>query len=233
MKDIITISKSNNVAALKIETQVNNLIGATTPLDELFMIERGNLLTADLEALDTRRDAAITGLRLAATAFTYHFDATISNAATVIASGIDKHGTSLARLNYIAETEVIESLVADCTTNAEMTTAIATLQLQAWVAELDAANKAFNQLYISRTSSYASKPQGSLTELRVTTTAAYSALAAHITAHNTLNPSDGYTKLIAELNSLTDQYNRLAENRGNTGVEEPAPTAEAKGSTEQ
>jgi Family of unknown function (DUF6261) len=232
MKNVAFICSNNNPRLLKIDTQVAGLQAATTPLDDLFMMERGNLLTAELQALDARRDAAITGLRMAISAFSLHFDDSMKKAAETAAAGIDKYGNSLARLNYVAETEVIESLVADIAADAQLAAAIATLQLDSWVAELNTANQLFNTTYISRTGSYASKPDGSLTELRVVTAQAYNTLAAHITAHDTLTPSDGYTKLVGELNSLTEQYNKMVNNRSSGDVVEPAaaPAAEAPAS---
>jgi hypothetical protein len=228
MKNVIAICGNNNPRSLKIEAQVNGLQTATTPLDDLFMIERGNLLTVELQTLDARRDDAINGLRMAATAFAYHFDPVLKNAAIVLGAALDKYGTGLAKLNYIAETEVIESFVGDTSRDATLAAALTTLQLNSWVAELNEANQRFNTTYLSRTSSYASKPDGSLTELRVVTAKAYSDLVAHITAHFTLTPSDGYTKLIGELNSLSEQYNKMAANRSSSDIAEPDATRVAE-----
>jgi Family of unknown function (DUF6261) len=221
MKNVIAICGNNNPRTLKIEDQVNGLQAATTPLDDLFMIERGNLLTPELQALDARRDDAITGLRAAANAFAYHFDPVFKNAATVLAAAIDKYGTGLAKLNYVAETEVLESFVGDTSSDATLAAALSTLQLNSWVTELNEANQRFNTTYLSRTNSYASKPDGSLTELRVVTAKAYGDLVAHITAHFTLTPSDSYTKLIGELNSLSEQYNKMVVNRSSGDTTEP------------
>jgi Family of unknown function (DUF6261) len=214
MKNVAEICNNSNARALKIETQVSNLQTAITPLNDLFMIERGNLLTGELQALDARRDAALSGLRLAASAYSFHFNAELKKAADIIAAAIDKFGTGLVRMNYVAETEVIESLVADVAADAELAAAIAKLQLSDWIAELNTANVLFNTTYLSRTSSYAAKPSGSLTELRLVASKTYTELVAHITAHSTLTPSDAYTQLFGNINSLTDQYNKMVYSRG-------------------
>jgi Family of unknown function (DUF6261) len=225
MKNVAEICSNSNPKLLKIDAQLSNLAAATTPLDDLFMIERGNLLTAELQAIDARRDAALSGLRMAASAYSFHFDADIKKAADIIAAAIDKFGTGLVRLNYVAETEVIESLVADVAADAELAAAIAKLQLNDWVAELNTANILFNTTYLSRTSSYAVKPDGNLTELRLVTANAYSELVAHITAHNTLSPSDAYAQLVGKVNSLTEQYNRMVNNRSSSDTIEPEMAA--------
>jgi Family of unknown function (DUF6261) len=222
VKNVTAICGNNNPKLLKIEAQVAALQAATDPLNDLFMLERGNLLTTELQALDARRDAALSGLRLAASAYSFHFDEAIKKAADIIAAGIDKYGTGITRFNYIAETEVIESLVADIAGDAQLAAAIATLKLEGWVAELNTANQLFNTTYINRTGSYASKPDGSLSALRLVTAKAYGELAAHITAHFTLTPSDAYAKLVGELNSLSDQYNKMVNNRSSSDTVEPA-----------
>ncbi len=220
-KNIAEQCNNSNPKLLKIEEQVNKLMAATTPLDDLFMIERGNLLTAELQDMDARRDAALSGLRMVASAYSFHFDEDVRKAAGVLAAGIDKYGTGLVRLNYVAETEVIEGFVADVANNAELAAAITKLGLTNWINELNTANILFNTTYLNRTESYASKPTGSLTELRQVTTVAYNELVAHITAHYTLTPSDGYAKLIARINSLTEQYNRMVNNRSSSDTIEP------------
>jgi Family of unknown function (DUF6261) len=232
MKNVFTICSNNNPKLLKIDAQADALMAATTPLDDLFMIDRGNLLTAELQAIDLRRDEAISGLRLVANAYSYHFDPAIKNAANVLAAAIDKYGAGLARLNYIAETEVIDSLIADIAADAQLAAAVTTLQLDSWITELKTANQLFDTTYINRTGSYASKPDGNLTELRLVTTKVYNELMAHITAHFTLTPSDAYTKLIGELNSLTEQYNRMVNSRGSNETVEPAAAPGADGEEE-
>lgn len=225
MKNVFIICGNNNPKALKIEEQANALQAATTPLDNLFMVERGNLLTPELQDMDARRDAAISGLRLAAGAFVFHFDPAIKSAATLLAATMDKYGSGLARLNYVAETEVIESLVADVAGNAQLAAAADKLLLKSWFEELNTANQLFNNTYLSRTSSYASKPDGNLTELRQDTTKAFNNLVAHITAHQTLTPSDSYVNLIKEIDTLSEQYNRMVSVRSSGDVTEPEPAA--------
>ena len=211
-----------------ITPQVAALQAATAPLDELFAKERGNLITPELEALDARRDAAITGIRMLAEAQTYHYDPVSAKAGEQVVAAIDKYGRNLARLNYIAETEVIVSLADDFTTDAELNAAATTINLHDWLKELSTANTLFNTRYLARNTDYAAKPGGNLLQQRETTTAAYRSLAEHITAHATLTPSAAYTKLINEVNTLIDQYNQLISNRsGGGGEEEPgdAPPA--------
>jgi len=229
MKNVVIICIENDPRELKIEAQVNGLEASIDPLDTLFMIERGNLLTDELMALDDRRDAAISGLRLAATAFAYHFEEPIQKAARLLAATMNKYGNGLARLNYVAETEVIVGIVSDVASNLTLSDAVERLNLTNWMTELETANQLFNQKYLARTNDYAAKPIGSLTELRSDTTQAYSNLTAHLVAHATLTPLPAYTKLIAALDSLTEQYNRLVNSRSAAGALEATLSTEPAG----
>lgn len=231
-KDVLSICSSNNAAALGIAPQVAALQTSTAPLDELFAKERGNLVTPELEALDARRDAALTGIRMLAEAQTYHYDPVSAKAGQQVFAAIDKYGRNLARLNYIAETEVIVSLADDFATYADLNAAAITHNIHDWLKELSTANTLFNTRYLARNTDYAAKPGGNLQQQREVTTEAYRSLADHITAHATLTPSAAYTKLINEINTLIDQYNLLLKNRGGAGEEEqpgdtPAATDEA------
>jgi Family of unknown function (DUF6261) len=219
-KDVLSICSNNNPVALGIPVQVAALQTATVPLDDLFVKERGNLITPELEALDARRDDALTGIRVFAEAQTYHYDPVIEAAGQQVLSAMDKYGRNLPRLNYIAETEVIDSLTDDFSTDADLVAATTTLNLQEWVKELSTANTLFNSRYLARNTNYAAQPGGNLQEQRNVTTDAYRVLADHITAHATITPSAVYTKLINEINTLVDQYNQLINNRSGSGEEE-------------
>ncbi len=227
LKNTVTTCLNHNAAAL--QPQVNALQAAITPMDELFMADRNNLITEELQGLDARRDAALNGIRITAGGYAYHFDPVIKQAAHVLIAGIDKYGTGIARYNYIAETEVISSLADDFAKDAAMAAALQTLQWESWAAEMKSANEAFNQRYLDRTNDYAEKPQGSLTELRGEAAKQYEVLVAHLTAHYTLTPSEAYGKLIGALNSLTDQYNRVINNRaGGNGEPDDVPPADSE-----
>lgn len=224
-KDVLSICNNNNPTALGIAVQVTALQNATAPLDDLFVKERGNLITPELEALDARRDAALTGIRTFAESQTYHYEPAKADAGKQVLAAFDKYGRNLPRLNYIAETEVIGSLADDFSSDNGLKAAAITLNLQDWVKELSSANTLFNTRYLARNTNYAAQPGGSLQEQREATTNTYRALADHITAHVTLTPSDAYPKLINEINTLIDQYNQLISNRAGGGEEEQAVAA--------
>jgi hypothetical protein len=217
VKDIVNVCEQNDAAALALQPQVTELAGTFTELDRLFAIERANVLTTDVQSLDERRDRALTGIRLYADSFAYHFMPEKAQASQVVVAGIDKYGKNLARLNYIAETEVIVSLADDFTTNAAMAAAMQTLNLQDWVDELKNANTAFNDQYINRSRSNAAQPDGDMTEVRQLVTEKYRALADNIFARMVISPSVKYDNLVKDLNEITAQYNLVITNRSSNG----------------
>jgi hypothetical protein len=232
-KDVLSICKNNNPVALGIAAQVTALQTATTPLDDLFVKERGNLITPELETLDARRDDALTGIRMYAEAQTHHFNPVVATAGQQILAGMDKYGRNLPRLNYIAETEVIVSLADDFSNDPELSSAIATLNLHDWAKELSTANTLFNTRYLARNTDYAAQPGGNLQEQRDATAETYRMLADHIIAHATLTPSVAYSKLIKEINTLIDQYNQLLSNRGGGSEDVPPPADMAQPAVQQ
>ena len=63
----------------------------------------------------------------------------------------------------------------------------------------------------SLTAADISSPAGELVKEAITE---YRTLTDHITAYATIAPSEAYTKLIGELNSLIDSYNATVASRG-------------------
>lgn len=216
-KNVLKICRNSNAETLRINDQVAILLTAVTALDNLFMVQRANLNTEELVALDLYRDKALIGLRSVAEGYAQHYDVDIAKAGTAIIMGMDKYGTGISRFNYMAETEVVESLVKDFKNDTVMHAAMGKLGLKDWVNELGRVNEQFDDTYIARNKDYAGKPLDSLSRLRVTATEKYDQLMAHITAHATLTPSDAYTELVNELNSLTDRYGRMIASRGSHG----------------
>jgi Family of unknown function (DUF6261) len=214
-KNAIKLCKKYNPDVLKINEQVNALIASTDEMDELFKLERSNATTGKLTDLDNRRDRAIVGIRTVTQGYALHYDPTIASAAKVVLAGIDKYGTRISRFNYMAETQVLEMLAEDCTTNADMAAAVKALGLQDWVTELNEANSQFDDNYVDRTAEYGDRPETNLGKLRITATEKYESLVAHISSHATLNKDvEAYKKIVNGLNSLTDLYTKMVNSRG-------------------
>jgi hypothetical protein len=145
--DALTVCKNVNPAELNIQKPWSALDSSFALLNQSFKKDQASLLTGDLIAQDLRRDDAIICLRKLADSYTNHHDAAKQKAGNQLLMVIDKYGSGISRMNYQAETSVLEKLVADLQGNASYAAAVKLLGVDDTVAELKAANELFNKTY--------------------------------------------------------------------------------------
>jgi hypothetical protein len=211
--DFYGLINANNPSSLNIDPQLPIY---KTKLDEtanLFKNEKSSPITQDLVLLDERRDKAINGLSGVIEGYCYHFEAATANAATVLVNNLKLYGPGIAKLNFPTESATLDSLTNDWETKPELIAAISQLGLNTWVAELKTANQLFKQKYLERTQEYGAANPETMKAKREETVLAYYELRKFLDANSVLHPSETYTKLINELNSLIDQYNVLLNSR--------------------
>lgn len=196
--------------ALPVAQALAGLQTAMAPLQGRIAKKRRAPLTEQLPVLDMRRNKALTGLHLLASACSRHYHAPIAQAGQDLLQGMDRFGKKLTLLNYLAKTEVIAALVDLMGGQGPMGHATAALPLAGgWAQELLAANEAFNHAHITRATLRAAQPHLSFTALRPTVTSAHQLLANRIVAQQRLYPSAQMAELIAQLNELTEGYRKL------------------------
>ncbi len=214
--DALSICDKNNPVQLQITDKVEIARASVVALEGTFKLDQASALSAELLALDQRRDACLTGIRMFADACTYHFDAAKLTAATSIVTSIDKYGKNLVRMNYQAETSTIKSITDSWINDSKLASALELLQLNDWVAELKLSNELFNKAYLARVEEKSVAPQtNSGIELRKLAVDAFRELTNNIYARATLTPVI-YDALISQLNVLTDKYNQLVDSRAAT-----------------
>ncbi|WP_310560651.1 DUF6261 family protein [Flavobacterium sp.] len=223
IKNYLAIVLRNDPTVLKILAKYDALVGKGNELDALFKKILANEKTAEILALDERRDDAVNGIYYVAQGYDYHFDPTLKSAGTLIKESFSVYGGGISRLNYQAETATITSLIMDWENKAPLVGAFTTLNLTAWKNELKAANIAFDEKFLDRTQEYGDATPENLKSKREETNVVYYALrdridAYHLLAETTPSP---YTTVINQLNALIDQYNSLLNNR----APEVPPTA--------
>lgn len=207
INDTLGLLTRANIAALS--SPQANLQTAYDDLETSFKVSQGSLLTASVQELDARRDAAIRGINQAAKAYSFHYDEATQSAAVAVTKAISKYGTRIAQLNYQAQTATLKSLVKDFENDADLTAALTSLNLTAWVAELKNANTDFEAKYLDRVTDKANKKTTPVSEHRPAAIAAYDTMVQHIQANNILSPSTALTELIGQLNELVLKYNVL------------------------
>lgn len=200
------LTRANIPALVNVQA---DLQAAYDDLEHSFKVQRGSLLTATLQELDSRRDRAIRGLLNVVKAYGLHYDSSIVTAAMLLERAIVNYGTQIYTFNYQAETSTIVSLVNDFESDPDLVAALTLLNLTGWKDELKAANTDFEIKYLDRISEDVTKQVTPVSELRPAAIDAYGNLLQHVQANNVLNPSPALTTLIEELNRLAEKYNEI------------------------
>ncbi|AXG71454.1 hypothetical protein KORDIASMS9_03711 [Kordia sp. SMS9] len=220
MKDVLELVNANDVDVLQLTSQRDALATLITQMDDLFQQEQGSGITQELIDLDDRRDKAFMGIKATLEALNYHYDDTQQSAARSLLFNLNNYGTNIPRMNYQAETAVIDSMVADWETETDLSTALASVRLSDWLAELKIANAAFNDRYLARISETAANPATSFYSIREKGTTTYRELVAHIQAHATLGSNVVHQDLVNEISVLARQYNQTISLRSSSPTEE-------------
>ena len=207
LKDTSTIVSKFNAKTLKLDVALAKLSTDIAAMDAIFGTAKGNANTELIEELDARRDAAITGIMYLAEAYTKHFEPAQQDAGKLILSTINNYGKRIYKLNLLAETEVLRSLVTDFETKPEVANAINQLNINNWVEELKTANNEFNTVYLTRNTELAEQPDLNIQNLRTPANQNFEALIALVTAYNTITPNADYKKILDEVEELIIKYN--------------------------
>ena len=215
-KDILQLLGEQDIAALQLTAQHDALQPQVAAIDAAFKQSQGSDITQELITLDDERDNTLTGLRAVINGYQYHFEEATSNAAKALLSNVDNHGTNIQRLSYQEQTAVLDSIIADWEGQAELTAAVGTLNLTAWLAHLKTTNSNFATRYLARVEEQAANPTGDIPQLREEATASYRALIAHIEAHATLGTAAEHSTLLEQISVLAGQYNQVVDNRSSS-----------------
>lgn len=227
IKDVLELVNAQDVDVLQLTIPRDSLQTITNQMDDLFQEEQSSGITQELIDLDTRRDRAITGIKGLLETHQNHYDDAMQAAARSLLYNMNTFGTNIPRMNYQAETAVIDSMLADWNSEPELVAAIATLQINDWVAELTTSNGAFSNRFLARISESAANPAISFTTMRDESVKVYRNLLAHIEAHATLGTNAVHKTLVNEVSELAHHYNQTAYARIRTTTDDTdAPTNE-------
>lgn len=204
------LTKANIPALSTVQTALQ---AAYDELELSFKINKGSLLTATIQELDARRDAAIRGILNVVRGYSLHYDENIKSAAFLIERAIVNYGRKIYALNYQAETSTVQSLVNEFENDADLVAALTLLNMTGWKDELKTANTDFENKYLDRISEDVVKDLPPVSELRPVAIDAYYDVLQHIQANNVLNPSPDLTTLTEELERLAEKYNQIDRNK--------------------
>ena len=197
---------SNNPTILLVVPQLTALRSRIAEAEALFILPRESRYSPEIQALDTLRDNNFKGIHLLISVYMKHYDPEVRAAATLLNKNIKLYGPEINKLNYQAETSVIDSMTKDWENKPELADAIVVLNLRDWSGEFKRNNIDFNTLYTQRTQEYGGRTQDKLKNKREEVAQAYRVLVENINARNTLDETGMYTKVINEINALSNQY---------------------------
>lgn len=212
--DVLTICKNNNPSDLNIQKPWAALDKSFKRLSQSFKKEQASTLTAELATLDFRRDQGITCLRKLADGYTNHHDDAKKEAGNLLLKTIDNYGNSISRINYQAETSLLENLTTDLKNDTDVAAAAKLLGVSDTITEIKTANDLFNQTYLNRVKESAADDMIAAGELVLECKEKYKVLVKYIEANATINPSEACTTLIGQLNSLIEKFNAMLAQRG-------------------
>jgi hypothetical protein len=227
--DVVGIVGRNSPANLNVQQRYDAMNSKLVEMESLFKKAMASEATAELLAIDERRDKAIVGISQLVSGYTYHYDESLRKAATHLNTNLKLYGAGIAKMNYQAETTTITALLNDWNTKPELTYAATTLGLNAWKEELQNANHLFNSRYLDRTQEMGNANPESLKSKRGEMNEAYYSLRDRIDALHTITETEpsAYTPVISQLNALIDEYNQTIARRGNsTETPDEPPTGE-------
>lgn len=207
LEDVVKIFKLADLRGLNLEPYVTKLEAAITKLNAVYSIAKKDSNTVRLEDLDARRDAAIVGIRTLAEAYSNHFDPATRNAGLLIKERIDKYGSSISNLNYLAETKAIGGILSDFENDASVKAAITLFKINSWVAELNNANNDFNDLFLLRNRGQVGQPDQNIKELRLETMPVYRLLIDKTNAFYLALDKAEYKALLDEVDGIAALYN--------------------------
>ena len=225
MQDYLQLLSSNDPALLRITPEFGLLTTKTNQIEAILKQDTGSAITPIIEALDLERDSYLVGIFTAINGLCNHFDPAKKAAAISLKDRLNVYGTAteIAKQSLQGETATIKNLVIDLQTIPTYSTALTTLALADWVAQLKVVNDAFNVKYLQRTEEIGGLNPDKIKELRLEANALYYQLRNVLMAQALVAAYTApFPKAINDVNALTEQYNNtLAQRVGLAGGDEP------------
>jgi hypothetical protein len=210
LHNLLKIFFSANPDTLKVKDEYNALDTELGVLDNYFKTNWGSDKTDKLVELDDERDNAFIGIRDNVGSYQRHYDPKKREAANVLMRSIDTYGRDANKLDYPAETALINNMLNDWTTKPELMAAVAELKLGDWLTFLKQTNDDFDALYISRSQEMGSKIINAVKIARGNSIVAYYNLRDMFLASYKMNKGvPPFDKVLTDVNGVIDTYNDI------------------------
>jgi Family of unknown function (DUF6261) len=211
VRDVLQLYKDNAIPSLSDFT--NALTKSYDELNAASKKEQSSLLTADIAEADNRRDDLYIGLRKLTEGFMLSPNAHEQKAGALLARNIQHYGKDAHRLNYQAQSTVLDQLIADWQMKPDLSAATLLLNLGHWITALKKENELVKKALLNRVQEKATDTTDTALELRKKLSTDYRNLVKFAEATLLLNPSQKGTTLINQQNVLIEQYNLILKKR--------------------
>jgi hypothetical protein len=177
---------------------------------------RASEYTAELAEADRRVDRDIVGINAAVKSALHHFDPEVVKAAQSLELRLKSFRGEIEKKSYEEESAAVKILVAELQTTCSAQ--VAKVGIYDWVAELSAAQAVFEQLFITRNTEYANRPQQRLREVRKQIEAVYRLMAERIDAWGVINGEAASAPFVGELNKEIVYFNEHTHRHAKTDI---------------
>jgi hypothetical protein len=196
-------------------TEVKALVGTFYPqlvelvaqVKKLVDAAQSSSYTQQLADADARVDNDIVGIKAAVTSALHHFDLAVRAAAKIVAKRMKDYG-NIKDKSYEEESAAVQLLLADF--KGALAADVLTLKLTEWVAELEAAEAAFTELFELRNVELAGRPQESLRAVRHKTVELFGQTTYVINADVMLNGEAVCGEFVRQLNEQIKYFSEHA-----------------------
>ena len=199
--------------AAKIKPQTDAFVAAIADEDTVLTKIMKSVLTAKIAEADAVRDAVFRGLTDSVKSTRNHFLEAVREAAIRVWNTLDAYKNAAAMSN-VEETSALYNLITDLQTkHAED---VITLNLPQWIQEVKKANKAVDDLLLSRDAEITERPTEDMKDVRRRTDDAYRVVVLVIEALSVMETgatADALNAVIAKLNTTIERYNNIIATR--------------------
>jgi len=219
----LSLTALSNEAHFKYHTDVDGLVQDATPdalqikaeysdFNAMLINEkealgkvRKSTFTGKLHDADLLRDTTLRGMKKAIESGLNHFKESVRDAAGNLIVLMDTYG-SITKKSYEKESGAILKLVADL--KGKYAADAEKVGISDWVTELEANNKAFDDLMKNRYNEEDDKTRLHMKQERVAIDKVYHSIVKRINAAITLNGEAAFAPFVNKLNLRIDAYSR-------------------------
>lgn len=212
---VLGIVDASDAKKLKVTNKRDAFAALVQRLFTALKSEEAYALTKTLEALDKRRDVAISGFLMWIKSLCNHPNKNVSTSAAALKAYLKKYGTNIPDQNQQMESATLSKIVEDLKSDAALKSHLANLKDTEWLPEIETANNLYISNFQQRSTQMGIDANAeTFTSLRKPAISAYEGLINLIVGRYNTAIADGvdakiWQKVIDDINATIDQYTTL------------------------